>query len=162
MADETAVKVTGNSSKYLAKLGLKHKCLGFDYQGVEIIQVTREDLLAVCASLYTDGWNYLRNQVTNSMSPPWNYIRRPPCYASVTRPVTHPSPSLLHMRHPPCYTCVTLPVAHPSPALLHIRHPPCYTTITAEFAARAENPPGTASVAARITQQRDGCVMRNE
>mmetsp|Transcript_22248 Transcript_22248/g.48884 ORF Transcript_22248/g.48884 Transcript_22248/m.48884 type:complete len:239 (-) Transcript_22248:253-969(-) len=60
--ESTAIKVTGNSSKYLAKLGLKHKCLGFDYQGVEIVQVMREDLLAVCASLYTDGWNYLRNQ----------------------------------------------------------------------------------------------------
>jgi len=60
--EETAIKQTGNTSKYLALLGLKHKCLGFDYQGVEIIQVRREDLLAVCASLYTDGWNYLRNQ----------------------------------------------------------------------------------------------------
>ena len=59
----TAIKQTGNTSKYLALLGLKHKCRGFDYQGVEIIQVTREDLLAVAASLYTDGWNYLRNQV---------------------------------------------------------------------------------------------------
>jgi len=58
----TAIKQTGNTSKYLALLGLKHKNLGFDYQGVEIIQVTREDLLAVAASLYTDGWNYLRNQ----------------------------------------------------------------------------------------------------
>eukprot|EP00959_Pyramimonas_sp_CCMP1952_P166281 3475384-Pyramimonas_sp.AAC.1 len=64
------------------------------------------------------------------MSPPWNYIRRPPCYASVTRPVTHPSPSLLHMRHPHCYTCGTLPVTHASPSLLHIRHPPCYTSVT--------------------------------
>lgn len=30
-------------SKYLAKLGLRHKSLGFDYSGVEIVQV-RQDL----------------------------------------------------------------------------------------------------------------------
>jgi hypothetical protein len=49
-------------SKYLAQNGLKHKSLGFDYQGVEMIQVMREDLMSVCAAIYTDGWNYLRNQ----------------------------------------------------------------------------------------------------
>jgi len=49
-------------SKYLAQNGLKHKSLGFDYQGVEMVQVMREDLMAVCAAIYTDGWNYLRNQ----------------------------------------------------------------------------------------------------
>jgi len=52
---------TGSVSKYLAKLGLRHKSLGFDYSGVEIVQATRDDLLPVCAALYSDGWNYLRN-----------------------------------------------------------------------------------------------------
>ena len=56
------VCVCRSVSKYLAQNGLKHKSLGFDYQGVEMVQVMREDLMAVCAAIYTDGWNYLRNQ----------------------------------------------------------------------------------------------------
>jgi NAD(P)H-quinone oxidoreductase subunit J len=64
--DAAMVKVeppaAGTVSKYLAQNGLKHKSLGFDYQGVEMVQVMREDLMAVSAAIYTDGWNYLRNQ----------------------------------------------------------------------------------------------------
>lgn len=59
--ETTAVVKSGSVSKYLAKLGLKHKSLGFDFSGVEMVQVMREDLLSVSAALYTDGWNYLRN-----------------------------------------------------------------------------------------------------
>mmetsp|Transcript_36287 Transcript_36287/g.50400 ORF Transcript_36287/g.50400 Transcript_36287/m.50400 type:complete len:236 (-) Transcript_36287:156-863(-) len=61
MEEETEIVQVGTVSKYLARLGLKHKCLGFDYQGLEIVQARREDLLSVAAALYSDGWNYLRN-----------------------------------------------------------------------------------------------------
>lgn len=60
-AEETAIIKSGSVSKYLAKAGLKHKSLGFDFSGVEMVQVTREDFLSVAAAMYTDGWNYLRN-----------------------------------------------------------------------------------------------------
>ncbi|KAK3240917.1 hypothetical protein CYMTET_49282 [Cymbomonas tetramitiformis] len=60
--EEASIVPTGGVSKYLAKRGLTHKCLGFDHSGVEIVQVRAEDLLAVSAALYADGFNYLRNQ----------------------------------------------------------------------------------------------------
>jgi NAD(P)H-quinone oxidoreductase subunit J len=45
----------GRVSIWLAKYGLAHRALGFDYQGVEIIQVKPEDWATVAVSLYIYG-----------------------------------------------------------------------------------------------------------
>ena len=59
----------GRISSWLAKYGLSHRPLGFDYQGIEIIEVKSEDWLSIAVSLYTYGFNYLRCQCAYDVSP---------------------------------------------------------------------------------------------
>jgi len=59
----------GRISTWLAKYGLSHRPLGFDYQGIEIIEVKSEDWLSIAVSLYTYGFNYLRCQCAYDVNP---------------------------------------------------------------------------------------------
>lgn len=59
----------GRVSAWLSKYGLAHRALGFDYQGVEIIEVKPEDWPSVAVSLYIYGFNYLRCQCAYDVSP---------------------------------------------------------------------------------------------
>lgn len=62
-------KVQGRISNWLASNRMPHRPLGFDYQGIEIVQVRPNDWLAVAVALYIDGFNYLRCQSAYDMSP---------------------------------------------------------------------------------------------
>lgn len=61
--------IKGVVSNWLLEMKLKHRPLGFDYQGVEIIEVKPEDLTSVCLALYAYGFNYLRSQCAYDVSP---------------------------------------------------------------------------------------------
>nr|QKK47884.1 NADH dehydrogenase subunit J [Parrya pinnatifida] len=50
----------GTLSVWLAKRGLVHRSLGFDYQGIETLQIKPEDWHSIAVSLYVYGYNYLR------------------------------------------------------------------------------------------------------
>jgi NAD(P)H-quinone oxidoreductase subunit J len=59
----------GKVSAWLARYGLAHRGLGFDYQGIEIIEVKPEDWPSIAVSLYIYGFNYLRCQCAYDVSP---------------------------------------------------------------------------------------------
>lgn len=54
--------LAGQVSRWLEGRGLPNKGLGFDHQGVEMLDVKAEDLIPVCLALNAYGFNYLRNQ----------------------------------------------------------------------------------------------------
>lgn len=61
--EETGEEVlAGQVSRWLEGRGLPNKGLGFDHQGVEILDVKAQDLIPVCLALNAYGFNYLRNQ----------------------------------------------------------------------------------------------------
>jgi NAD(P)H-quinone oxidoreductase subunit J len=51
---------TGLIFKWLNNQNIECKSLGFDSQGVEILEISPENLLSVCIPLYSLGCNYLR------------------------------------------------------------------------------------------------------
>ncbi|KAI5653091.1 hypothetical protein M9H77_30278 [Catharanthus roseus] len=61
--------------RYLLKLfsnikhGLIHRSLGFDYQGIETLQIKSEDWHSIAVILYVSGYNYLRSQCTYDVAP---------------------------------------------------------------------------------------------
>jgi len=59
----------GRVSNWLSKYSLAHRALGFDYQGVEIIEVKSEDWPSIAVSLYIYGFNYLRCQCAYDVAP---------------------------------------------------------------------------------------------
>ncbi|TKY46712.1 NAD(P)H-quinone oxidoreductase subunit J [Spatholobus suberectus] len=52
----------GRLSSWLVKHGLIHRSLGFDYQGIETLQIKPEDWHSIAVILYVYGYNYLRSQ----------------------------------------------------------------------------------------------------
>ena len=52
----------GRLSAWLVKHGLVHRSLGFDYQGIETLQIKPEDWHSIAVILYVYGYNYLRSQ----------------------------------------------------------------------------------------------------
>ncbi|CAN6440741.1 unnamed protein product [Victoria cruziana] len=52
----------GRSSAWLVKHELVHRYLGFDYQGVETLQIKPEDWYSIAVISYVYGYNYLRSQ----------------------------------------------------------------------------------------------------
>ena len=52
----------GRLSAWLAKHGLVHRSLGFDYQGIETLQIKPEDWHSIAVILYVYGCNYLCSQ----------------------------------------------------------------------------------------------------
>lgn len=59
----------GKISIWLSQNQLKNKPLGFDHQGVEIIEITANDLLQVSKALFKYGFNYLRSQLAYDSEP---------------------------------------------------------------------------------------------
>ena len=51
----------GNLSAWLVKHGLIHRSLGFDYQGIETLQIKPGDWHSIAVILYVYGYNYLRH-----------------------------------------------------------------------------------------------------
>ncbi|KAJ0682198.1 NAD(P)H-quinone oxidoreductase subunit J [Helianthus annuus] len=52
----------GNLSAWLVKHALIHRSLGFDYQGIETLQIKPGDWHSIAVILYVYGYNYLRSQ----------------------------------------------------------------------------------------------------
>nr|WKT06173.1 30 kDa subunit of NADH-plastoquinone oxidoreductase [Interfilum sp. SAG 36.88] len=61
--------IEGRISSWLATRKLENRSLGYDYQGVEVIQVKPSSLPAVALALYAYGFNYLRCQCAYDVSP---------------------------------------------------------------------------------------------
>ncbi|KAJ0803695.1 putative NADH dehydrogenase (quinone) [Helianthus annuus] len=53
----------GNLSAWLVKHALIHRSLGFDYQGIETLQIKPGDWHSIAVILYVYGYNYLRSNV---------------------------------------------------------------------------------------------------
>ncbi|KAJ8772775.1 hypothetical protein K2173_027952 [Erythroxylum novogranatense] len=49
------------NTAWLVKHGIVHRSLGFDYQGIETLQVKLEDWHSIAVILYVYGYNYLRS-----------------------------------------------------------------------------------------------------
>jgi NAD(P)H-quinone oxidoreductase subunit J len=62
-------KIKGTVSAWLSKNKIEHRPLGFDYQGVEILQIRPKNWPSVAVSLYLYGFNYLRLQFAYDSSP---------------------------------------------------------------------------------------------
>lgn len=62
-------QIQGRLSTWLAKHKLAHRPLGFDYQGVEILQIRSENWLSIAVALYVYGFNYLRSQCAYDVAP---------------------------------------------------------------------------------------------
>ncbi|KAL2318174.1 hypothetical protein Fmac_032050 [Flemingia macrophylla] len=59
----------GRLSSCLVKHGLIHRSLGFDYQGIETLQIKPEDWHSIAVILYVYGYNYLRSQCAYDVAP---------------------------------------------------------------------------------------------
>ncbi|KAF4348569.1 hypothetical protein F8388_000248 [Cannabis sativa] len=59
----------GRLSVWLIKHGLVHRSLGFDYQGIETLQIKPEDWHSIAVILYVYGYNYLRSQCAYDVAP---------------------------------------------------------------------------------------------
>ncbi|GJV50919.1 NADH dehydrogenase subunit J, chloroplast [Tanacetum coccineum] len=62
-------KMQGNLSAWLVKHGLIHRSLGFDYQGIETLQIKPGDWHSIAVILYVYGYNYLRSQCAYDVAP---------------------------------------------------------------------------------------------
>ncbi|KAJ4956303.1 hypothetical protein NE237_013086 [Protea cynaroides] len=56
-------------SAWLVKHGLVHRSLGFDYQGIETLQIKPEDWHSIAVISYVYGYNYLRSQCAYDVAP---------------------------------------------------------------------------------------------
>ncbi|KAL5558157.1 hypothetical protein UlMin_034368 [Ulmus minor] len=56
-------------SVWLVKHGLVHRSLGFDYQGIETLQIKPEDWHSIAVILYVYDYNYLRSQCAYDVAP---------------------------------------------------------------------------------------------
>lgn len=62
-------KMQGRLSAWLVKHGIIHRSLGFDYQGIETLQIKPEDWQSIAVILYVYGYNYLRSQCAYDVAP---------------------------------------------------------------------------------------------
>nr|QWW93110.1 NADH-plastoquinone oxidoreductase subunit J [Fossombronia mylioides] len=62
-------KIQGRVSIWLIKHNLTHRPLGFDYQGIETLQIRSEDWPSLAVALYVYGFNYLRSQCAYDCEP---------------------------------------------------------------------------------------------
>ena len=56
-------------SAWLVKHKLVHRSLGFDYQGIETLQIKLKDWHSIVVILYVYGYNYLRSQCAHNVAP---------------------------------------------------------------------------------------------
>lgn len=68
-ANNSTSKIYGRLSIWLTKHGLTHRPLGFDYQGIETLQIRPRDWPFLAVSLYAYGFNYLRLQCAYDVEP---------------------------------------------------------------------------------------------
>jgi len=68
-ANDSTSKIQGRLSIWLIKHGLTHRPLGFDYQGIETLQIRSQDWPSLAVSLYAYGFNYLRLQCAYDVEP---------------------------------------------------------------------------------------------
>ncbi|WMV55036.1 hypothetical protein MTR67_048421 [Solanum verrucosum] len=59
----------GHLSAWLVKHELIHRSLGFDYQGIETLQIKPEDWHSIAVIFYVYGYNYLRSQCAYDVAP---------------------------------------------------------------------------------------------
>ncbi|KAD7117039.1 hypothetical protein E3N88_04307 [Mikania micrantha] len=62
-------KMQGNLSAWLVKHALIHRSLGFDYQGIETVQIKPRDWHSIAVILYVYGYNYLCSQCAYDVAP---------------------------------------------------------------------------------------------
>lgn len=68
----TLTSIKGQVSIWLLENQLPHRPLGFDYQGVEMLEVKASNWPAIAIALYVYGFNYLRCQFAYDMNPGGN------------------------------------------------------------------------------------------
>ena len=66
---QDATQKRGRLSVWLETRNVQHRPLGFDYQGVEVLEVKPQDWPAVAVVLYVYGFNYLRSQCAYDLAP---------------------------------------------------------------------------------------------
>ncbi|MCD7460975.1 hypothetical protein HAX54_044940 [Datura stramonium] len=59
----------GRLSAWLVKHGLIHRSMGFDYQGIETLQIKPEDWRSIAIIFYVYEYNYLRSQCAYDVAP---------------------------------------------------------------------------------------------
>jgi NAD(P)H-quinone oxidoreductase subunit J len=69
MINLTVQSTKGQVSSWLLFHQLPHRPRGFDYQGVEIIEIRSQDWPIVATGLYVYGFNYLRCQCAYDVGP---------------------------------------------------------------------------------------------
>ncbi|KAK3021600.1 hypothetical protein RJ639_045233 [Escallonia herrerae] len=62
-------QLNGRLSAWLVKRGLIPRSLGFDYHGIETLQIKTEDWHSIAVILYVYGYNYLPSQCTYDVAP---------------------------------------------------------------------------------------------
>ncbi|KAJ0735104.1 putative NADH dehydrogenase (quinone) [Helianthus annuus] len=62
-------KSSVSSHELLVKRALIHRSLGFDYQGIETLQIKPGDWHSIAVILYVYGYNYLRSQCAYDVAP---------------------------------------------------------------------------------------------
>nr|YP_009548494.1 NADH-plastoquinone oxidoreductase subunit J [Tryonia myriophylla]AYW15315.1 NADH-plastoquinone oxidoreductase subunit J [Tryonia myriophylla] len=67
--NEFSPDTRGRISAWLTKYKFSHRPLGYDYKGVEILQVKSEEWLSIAVALYAYGFNYLRHQCAYDATP---------------------------------------------------------------------------------------------
>ena len=59
----------GHLSNWLVKHGLVHRSLGFNYQGIETLQIKPKDWHSIAVILYVHRYNYLHSQCAYDVPP---------------------------------------------------------------------------------------------
>nr|YP_010169859.1 NADH-plastoquinone oxidoreductase subunit J [Platycerium wallichii]QRZ59681.1 NADH-plastoquinone oxidoreductase subunit J [Platycerium wallichii] len=67
--DQLNIETRGRLSAWLTRHKFFHRPLGYDYRGVETLQVKSEDWLSVAVASYAYGFNYLRSQCAYDSAP---------------------------------------------------------------------------------------------
>jgi NAD(P)H-quinone oxidoreductase subunit J len=67
--ETTAIVEAGEVSSWLTENGFENQPLAPDHLGIELIRVEPNELLAVSAALYEDGYNYLQCQGAYDLGP---------------------------------------------------------------------------------------------
>ncbi|KAG8369420.1 hypothetical protein BUALT_Bualt14G0009700 [Buddleja alternifolia] len=62
-------KMKDRLNAWLVKHGIIHRSLGFNYQGIETLQIKQEDWHSIAVILNVYGYNYLRCQCAYDVAP---------------------------------------------------------------------------------------------
>nr|YP_009547560.1 NADH-plastoquinone oxidoreductase subunit J [Vaginularia trichoidea]AYW16077.1 NADH-plastoquinone oxidoreductase subunit J [Vaginularia trichoidea] len=67
--NKSNLETRGRLSPWLIKHKFPHRPLGYDYRGVEILEVRSEEWLSLAVASYAYGFNYLRSQCAYDSRP---------------------------------------------------------------------------------------------